>query len=66
MKKNEVNNNKNRNEGAKGKAARSTAVAKIKALRGVDINKMTGKEKDDILIAVCQLLGLCDDKGVIK
>lgn len=66
MKKSELNDNKKRDEGAKGKTARNKAFTKIKELRGTDINKMTVKEKEDILIVVCQLLGLCDDKGIIK
>ena len=61
-----MKNNKKRDEGAKGKAARNTAIAKIQGLRGTDINKMTAKEKEDLLIVVCQLMGLCDDKGIIK
>ena len=66
MKRNDAKDNKKRDEGAKGKAARSTAVAKIRALRGTDINKMTVKEKEDLLIVVCQFMRLCDDKGIIQ
>ncbi len=66
MKNTEPKDNKKRDQGAKGKAARNTAVAKIQALRGVDINKMTVKEKEDLLIVICQLLRLCDDKGIIQ
>ena len=65
MKKTDVKENQKRDEGAKGKAARNSAVAKIQTLRGTDINKMTPKEKEDLLIVVCQLLRLCDSKGVI-
>lgn len=66
MKKADAKDTKKRDEGAKGKATRNTAVAKIQALRGTDINKMTAKEKEDLLIIVCQLLRLCDDKGIIQ
>mgnify|MGYP003443897349 FL=1 len=65
MKKTDVKDTKKRDEGATKKAANNTAVAKIQALRGTDINKMTAKEKEDLLIVVCQLLRLCDSKGVI-
>lgn len=66
MKNTDVKDTKKRDEGAKGKSARGSAVAKLKVLRGMDINKMAAKEKEDVLIVVCQLLGLCDDKGIIK
>lgn len=66
MKATKEKDTKKRDEGAKGKASISKAVAKIQALRGVDISKMAAKEKEDLLIVVCQLLGLCDEKGVIK
>ena len=65
MKKTDVKDTKKRDEGATKKAANNTAVAKIQALRGTDINKMTAKEKEDLLIVVCQLLRLCDSKGEI-
>lgn len=66
MKKAAISDTKKRDEGAKGKSARNTALIKIQVLRGTDINKMTAKEKEDLLIVVYQLLGLCDDKGLIK
>lgn len=65
MKKTDIKDTKKRDEGVTKKAANNTAVAKIQALRGTDINKMTAKEKEDLLIVVCQLLRLCDSKGVI-
>lgn len=53
-------------QGDEGKKARRKAAAKLAELKGIDVNKMTTKQKEDLLIVILQLFGLADEKGMIK
>jgi hypothetical protein len=55
-----------RDEGAKNKVTRSAARLKLVGLKGQDVRRLNANEKDDLLVVVCQLLNLADDKGIIK
>lgn len=55
-----------RDEGARNKATRTAAVNRIKELKGMKIAQLSSKEKEDLLIVICQLLGISDDKGQIN
>lgn len=53
-------------QGNEIKKARKKAVAKLTEYQGLDVNKATTKQKEDLLIVVLQLLNLVDEKGLIK
>jgi hypothetical protein len=46
--------------------AREEAVKTIQQLRGKSIKTLRAAESSDLLIALCQLLGLVDKEGNIK
>lgn len=59
-------NTEKRDEGAKNKASRSAATLRLAGLKGQNVRRLNANEKEDLLIVVCQLLNLADDKGIIK
>lgn len=61
-----TNSTEKRDEGAKNKAIRSAARLKLSELKGQDVRRLNANEKDNLLVVICQLLNLADDKGIIK
>lgn len=62
----ENKNNDKKDEGQKNKSSRVRAALQLNGWKGQEIAKLSAKEKEALLIVICQLLGLADDKGVIK
>ena len=52
-------------EKQKRKENRESILLVLTNLKGKDIKAMTAKEKEDLLIAVCNFLGI-SEKGIIK
>lgn len=62
-----MNNATNKKEdGGINKKSRKKAAAKLKTMRGEDFNKLSQKQKDDLLIILLQINGLVDEKGIIR
>lgn len=55
-----------KNEGAKKKGQRQSAISTLAALEGKDVEKMTDKEFRQFVAALGKLLDVLDDKGKVK
>ncbi len=53
-------------EGAVKKLERGIAIAELDKLSGSDVSKMAKIDQDKLIIIIGQMLGLVDDKGVVK
>ena len=53
-------------DGDDTKKARRKAKLKLESLAGIDVNTMTQKQKEDLLIVLLQLLNLANENGIIK
>jgi len=53
-------------EGAVKKLERDIAIAELDKLSGSDVSKMAKIDQDKLIIIIGQMLGLVDDKGVVK